>query len=98
MRIVFIPAVLAMLLITACSTEAERKDEADKLAKRVEIHNQLGAAYLTRNQLDIANQELERALELNPDNAQSNNLMALLQIRLHDNDKAERHFKRALSE
>lgn len=93
-----IPLLLVLLWVSACSTDAERKEEADKLAKRVEIHNQLGAAYLTRNQLDIAKQELERAMELNPDNAQAHNLMALLQIRLRENDKAEYHFRRAISE
>jgi type IV pilus assembly protein PilF len=68
------------------------------MAKRVEIHNQLGASYLTRNQLDIAKQELDRALELDSDNTQSHNLMALLQIRMRDNDKAEYHFRKSISE
>lgn len=93
-----IPLLLSLLVATACSTEAERKDEADKLARRVEIHTQLGASYLTRNQLEIAKQELERALELNPDHSPAHDKMALLQIRLRNDEKAEIHFRRAISE
>ena len=90
--------VLAGLLIGGCASQAEREETATKFNRRVEIHTQLGATYLSRNQLDIAQQELERALEINSDDSQANHIMGLLQIRLKQDDKAERHFRRAISE
>jgi len=90
--------VLACLLIGGCTTQAEREEKEAKLNKRVEVHTQLGATYLARNQLDIAQQELERALDVNPDDSQANHIMALLQLRLKQDDKAEQYFRRAISE
>lgn len=90
--------VLASLLTGGCATQAEREEKAAKLSKRVEIHTQLGANYLSRNQLDIAQQELERALEINSDDSQANHIMGLLQIRLKQDDKAEEHLRRAVGE
>lgn len=90
--------VLACLLIGGCASQAEREEQAEKLSKRVETHTQLGASYLARNQLDIAQQELERALEINADDSQANHIMGLLQIRLKRDDKAEQYFRHAISE
>ncbi len=90
--------VLACLLIGGCASQAEREEKAAKLNKRVEIHTQLGATYLSRNQLDIAQQELERALDINSDDSQANHIMGLLQLRLKQDDKAELYFRRAISE
>jgi type IV pilus assembly protein PilF len=97
MRFAVLP-ILASLLIAGCATQSEREEKAAKLGKRVEIHTQLGASYLSRNQLDIAQQELERALEINSDDSQANHIMGLLQIRLKQDDKAERYFRRAVGE
>jgi type IV pilus assembly protein PilF len=90
--------ILTGLLIGGCASQTEREEKAAKLSKRVEVHTQLGATYLTRNQLDIAQQELERALEINSDDSQANHIMGLLQIRLKKDDKAEQHFRRAIRE
>ncbi|MDH4133389.1 MAG: type IV pilus biogenesis/stability protein PilW [Gammaproteobacteria bacterium] len=84
-------------LLAGCVLD-EPKPSAETIAKRVDVHTQLGAAYLARNQLDVAQQELERALELDSGYSQAHNIMALLQIRLKDDSKAESHFKRAISE
>lgn len=88
--------LLLVVLVAGCATEAERDAKEAKHIKRVESHTQLGASYLGRNQLDVAQQELDRALELDPDDSQANNLMGLLQIRLKNDDKAESHFRRAI--
>jgi len=90
--------LVAIGVLGGCVAQAERDADASKRAKRVEIHTQLGATYLARNQLDVAQQELERALELDADYSQANHIMGLLQIRLRNDDKAERYFRRAVSE
>lgn len=86
------------LLLGGCASQAERDAEAEKLNKRVSTQTQLGASYLARNQLDIAQQELNIALDLKPNDSQANHLMGLLQIRLKNDAKAEQHFQRAISE
>jgi len=91
-------ALCPILLIAACTSDEAREESESKLANRVKVHAELGASYLVHNKLDIAQQELERALELNPDDPMANNIMGLLQIRLKNDDKAEKHFRRAISE
>jgi len=86
------------IAITGCTSDDAREELASKLASRVRAHAELGGTYLVHNQLDVAQQELERALELNPDDPLSNNVMALLQIRLKNDAKAEQHFIRAIRE
>lgn len=93
MMVLLLPGLLA-----GCASQDERAADDAKHEQRVDIHTRLGATYLYRNQLDVAQQELERALELDPDDSQANNVMGLLQIRLRNDDKAERHFRRAISE
>lgn len=90
--------VLGLALLSAgCANDAERADKEAKRVRAVQDHANLGAAYLTRNQLDVAQQEIERALELDSDDSQANHYMGLLQIRLKDKDKGERYLRRAIS-
>lgn len=96
-RVMLLLAVSGLWL-AGCASQAERDEKAARHSKRVEIHTQLGASYLSRNQLDIAQQELERALSLNADDSQANHLMGLLQIRLKRDDLADDYFRRAISE
>jgi type IV pilus assembly protein PilF len=90
--------VMVTVLIGGCASQAERDAEAEKLHKRVTTQTQLGATYLARNQLDVAQQELDVALELNPDDSQANHIMGLVQIRLKNDAKAEKYFRHAISE
>lgn len=93
MRRIVIGATLALL--TACSSEPTVNDA--KRAELVNIRTQLGAGYLQRNQVDIAYQELERALAIDANDSQANNIMGLLQARLKNYELAEKHFRKALS-
>lgn len=96
LRIIWL--LIVGLMISGCASQAERDEKAAKINKRAEIHTQLGATYLSRNQLDVAQQELERALSVNPDDSQANHIMGLLQIRLKNDDKAEQYFRRSVVE
>ncbi len=80
-------------LLVACAAHVDETKRAELLRIRTE----LGAGYLQRNQLDIAYQELEQALAINPDDSQANNIMGLLQARLKNYDKAEKYFRKSLS-
>ncbi len=90
-------ALLLVLVLGACATQEEHVADEARASRLVDARTQLAANYMQRNQLDVALEELDKALAVDPDNSQANNMMALLQIRLKNDDKAERHFNKALS-
>ena len=65
-------------------------------AQRADVHAQLAAQYMERNSLRTAYDELEQALKIMPNHSRSNYVMAVLQTRLKDYDKANSYYKRAL--
>lgn len=98
LRIGAVCAFAALLTLAAgCATRTERDPDQERLKKMVDTNIQLGAGYLQQGQMDAAKQNLDKALELAPDDPQANNVMALLLWRLRDYDAAERHFQRALA-
>jgi type IV pilus assembly protein PilF len=96
MNIRHVRVVLLLLVATlaGCASSAER----NKQDQRSETHVLLGASYLQRGQLAIAENELNKALSEDPNNSQANNIMAVLQWRLKSFDKAEHLFRKALEE
>lgn len=92
----WILALLLLLFVGGCASTAERKVEQTAQQKLVDTNVQLAAGYLQQGQFDVAKEKLDKALEMQPDDPQANNVMALLQWRLKNYDVAERHFQRAL--
>ncbi|MBI5613116.1 MAG: type IV pilus biogenesis/stability protein PilW [Gammaproteobacteria bacterium] len=90
-------AVVLAATLAACASREEQAASEVRSSRLVETRTQLAASYMQRNQLDIALEELEKALAVESDNSQANNVMGLLQIRLKNDEKAEQHFRRALS-
>lgn len=94
-------AVFGLTLLVAfaagCAMKGERSQDQERLQKLVDTNIQLGAGYLQQGQMDAAKENLDKALELAPDDPQANNVMALLQWRLRNYELAERHFRRALA-
>jgi type IV pilus assembly protein PilF len=82
-----------VVLMTGCAAPATTKWDNDK---RADLHVQLGLNYLRRNQLDTAQKELDAALLIDPNHAKANYVAALLNVRLNNDDLAEKQFKRAL--
>lgn len=94
----FLNAMIVLLLVAVagCASSTERKADMEKKNNRAETHVMLGANYLQRGQLDVAKEELDKALKEAPDNSQANNIMAVLQWRLKKYDEADRLFRKAL--
>lgn len=88
--------LLGCAVLAACTSSAERQVDLEKKEKLIDTHIQLGAVYLQRNQLDIAKENIDKALKIDPDNSQANNMMALLQLRIKKYDEAERYLRRAV--
>jgi len=77
-------------------------DTADNLTQTREkspadIYVQLGIAYLQEGQYATALKKLRRGLELDPENANIHNVMALLYEQLNDNKRATSYFDSAVS-
>ncbi len=92
-----VPVLLLGILLNACST-AETRNRAVENTKLVSIHTQLAVGHLLRNQTGFALQEVNEALALNSDDSQANNIMALVQQRLRDDDKSEKYFLKSIDE
>ena len=65
--------------------------------RRAEIHTELGAGYYERGQMDIAIEELNEAVKLDPNNAKAYNIFGLVYTVLGEDAKAEQNFQRALA-
>ncbi|MDO8704524.1 MAG: type IV pilus biogenesis/stability protein PilW [Sulfuricaulis sp.] len=89
--------LLLVVTVAGCASSAKREAQQEKKEKITETHVMLGAGYLQRGQLDVAKQELEKALKQSPKNSQANNIMAVLQWRLKDYSEAERFFRQAIA-
>jgi type IV pilus assembly protein PilF len=90
------PLLAVQLLLSACASSAEREAERERVEKLVLTYAQLGGAYLQRGQLDVAREELAKALALDPTSGPANNVMAVLQWKLKNYPVAEEHFRTAL--
>ena len=90
----FCGAVLAVLLLSACSGNAKRQTEK---AHEAAIYNvQLGLEYMNQGDLERAKDKLDRALTQDPDNPDVHSARATLYARLKQKDKADEEFRTAL--
>lgn len=88
---------LLLFLITtvsACSSNASKPTQ--KESKAAEYNARLGAEYTRKGRLNLANEKLQKALEQNPHSSGAHHYYALLQQKLGENQKADKHFKAAI--
>lgn len=98
----------ALVLLSGCSTPSTQPDlqppsrpapppqqEASPQV-RARLHTDLGAGYYERGQMDVALDELNQALKLDPNYAPAYNIMGLVYSVLGEDGKAEQNFQRAL--
>jgi len=101
-------AALLLTLLAGCATKPEsntpppqpqqppiRQQEATP-QYRAQLHTELGAGYFERGQMDVALEELDKAVQLDPNNARTYNIYGLVYGMLGENPKAEQSFQRAL--
>ena len=79
-------------LLQACVAVDGQQTQNEKASA---VNVQLGIGYLRQNNLELANEKLEKAIRQDPDSAAAHNAYAILQDRLQQFDKAEYHYKRA---
>src|SRR5262245_55854482 len=108
LRHLFLAAVVA--LVAACSSNPQSpapvpppsaplptpKPPEVSPKERAKLHTEIAAAYYERGQMDIALEEANESLKLDPDNANTYNVYGLVYATMGDNAKAEQNFRRAL--
>jgi len=77
--------------VSACASWSEKKDE-----NPADIYLQLGIRYLNMNRLEVAKENLERALKEEPNNIQAHNALAFLYEKIEKYPEARVYYEAAL--
>ncbi|MGB7815673.1 MAG: type IV pilus biogenesis/stability protein PilW [Methylotenera sp.] len=89
---------VALVLMSACATQQGGADEygESKLSARARSHTDLGAAYYQQNKLEIALDEFNHAISIDPNYGQAYNGLGLVYAALNEDAKADANFKKAI--
>ena len=94
-------SVLTLALLAGCATGAgstrrvaESNPENPK-TKAAALYTDLGQKYMAQGKLELALENLNKALAAEGDHADAHTVIALLYERIGDNAKAEEHYRRA---
>lgn len=95
LRYIFIIALLSSL--TACITDGVKEEKIEPSMTEASSANlRLGAAYLRKGDLEAAVSKLQRAVDLDPKNAQAHATLALAYERMGLDEDSRTHYERAI--
>jgi type IV pilus assembly protein PilF len=83
--------VLLSIGLSACSWFSNSSAE-----KPTDIYLQLGVRYMDLNKLELAKENLQKALEKEPNNARAHSALAVLYEKINHFDQAKQHYDAAL--
>ena len=86
-----IAVVLLSIILTACSWLSNKPAE-----KPTDIYLQLGIRYMDLNKLELAKENLQKALEKDSKNAKAHSALANLYEKINHFDEARQHYDSAL--
>jgi type IV pilus assembly protein PilF len=89
---------LLSVFMTACVTKGENDSVYNEspTAARARAHTDLGAAYYQQNKMEVALDEFNRAVEIDPKYGQAYNGLGLVYSALNEDAKADASFKKAI--
>lgn len=87
-------ALLLCLAMGGCDTTPSQPKTSN--AQTADYYADLGVGYLQKERLDLANENLQKALAKDPRSSKAHHYYALLQDRLGYNQSAQLHFRKAL--
>lgn len=86
---------LLLLALVGCASQPGRNANSER--DPAFLNAQLGLGYLRQGNYEVALSKLQRALEHDPRQPDANHYIAVLYQRLGETEKADRHFRKALS-
>jgi type IV pilus assembly protein PilF len=97
-------ATAALVLVAACTTKQTVQEGPQPLPApqpaspqvRAQLHSELAGGYYERGQMEVALEELNLAVKIDPTYAQAYNIYGLVYAVLGDDRKAEQSFAQAL--
>lgn len=87
---------LAILLLAASLSACTSTSKGTSKKETAEYYSQLGAGYLQKERLELAQENLAKAIKINPNSKDGLHYSALLQERLGNMQQADVLFKRAM--
>lgn len=84
-----------LLSLSGCATTING-NPTPKPKDAAKYNARLGAEYLRKGRMKLANEKLKKALEQNPRSADAHHYFAVLQQALGQKDKAQKHFSKAV--
>lgn len=99
-----IPAMIVLLqVIVGCASTATDPGPTGRSGmervspvRAAEVNTRLGIGYFERDQLQVAMEKLQTALEKDPEHVPAHVTLAVIYERLGDERRAERHYERAV--
>jgi type IV pilus assembly protein PilF len=88
---------LALIGLSLAACTSDRPPEVAEGHSTADLYVLKAVQYIGNGRLDVAKQDLERALELDDKNVEAHNAMGVLYERLDQPQRAEEEYKRALS-
>ncbi len=89
-------AVIAAALLVAAAPATAQDTSPDPIAEAGRINARLAMEYLKREQLQVAQDKIEKALQQNPKDVNVQLAAGLVYERLRENKTAEKHFRQAV--
>ncbi|MGN6314417.1 MAG: type IV pilus biogenesis/stability protein PilW [Rhodanobacteraceae bacterium] len=69
----------------------------DRMRDAAQVHTQLGAQFMARNDLKSADEEFRKAISVDPNYVTAHTMLAILDERVHLTKEAEQEYRRALA-
>ena len=89
-------ALLALVLAVGSQAHAQQNQPPDPTLEAGKINARLAMEYLKREQIQVAQEKVEKALQQNPKDVNVQLAAGLVYERLHKMKEAEKHFRQAL--
>ena len=84
------------ILIISCANQQQQEHDTENLTARARAHTDLGAVYLQQKQLEIALEEFNNAVKIDPGFASAYNGLGLVNAGLGKDNVADANFRKAI--
>lgn len=88
---------LLPLLLMGCGMGGQASRQQSDERESARINSQMGIEYLRKGDVELARGKLEKAIDLDPNNAEAQGAIALLYADTGEIRKAEKHYEKSLS-